>query len=616
MKRFRAWVLVLAGCAFPGCGGQEAATQPALARVVSHAEGYRDVIKDGLCQARGEDLLLDDMEDNDYLIADAEGRLASWFTFNPGCTQFPIGDKTNAFKMIPGGADDSRYMAATIGKGCQASWSGGGFGFQFLSHVEVKGGVFDSTPCASGYDASGLDGIAFDIAVWRDDTDADPPAADPQGVRRSVRVQVCTSDVKNFNCHGYNLTLPDDEWHTVRLTWKQLQQEDWAASTQKVAFNPSRLDKIQWKATVPTFHFAIDNLKFQKGSAHTPPLKSHIRGISYESLETDYHNWKARHLFTCPDGRAEVMINRNFGTGTSESTGYGLLLAVAMNDQATFGALLQGFHKRKNTHGLMAWSFPVCGDALDDANSAADADLDIAMALVLASQKGWKGADYAGLGKVLITAIKDFATTTCNSKLTVLKLGDAWGGCKEQTQYLNPSYFSPAFYREFGKFIPEQAAFWTKLAQDSYQLLGQYQSKMDGLVPDWGFSDGSLREPSKYGYEACRVPMRIATDFLWHTSADAGRVLTNLYSLVDSVGGPYETTLYAASAKDLNSCMLGGLALTAIAGNPAQVAPWVDQWLGTILHAPTDTLGDNPYFQGTMRLFYLLLATGYFAPLS
>ena len=611
MRAGNAWVWVVGTMMTAACMSQEPQrAAEAVAAITRPLEGGK---RTGQCQAGGKDLLLDDMEDNDYHVSTAEGRLGIWYTFNGGgCNQYPLGDKKTAFQMTAGG-QGGKYMAATAGKSCQAGWSGGGFGFQFLSELEVKNNEFVSTPCKDGYNASAYDGVSFDLRIWKGETDPDCQSADPMGVRRGIRFQVCTRDVTNFNCHGFFVSLTDDNWHTIKLPWKLLQQEEWGSSTQKVSFNPARLDAIQWKASAQNFHLAVDNVRFLEGTQHAAPQKVYVGAITREALETEFDIWKSRHLSHCADGRAEVVYNRNSYQAVSEGTGYGMLLAATLDDRGTFDRLLKGFLKRKNGHGMMAWSFGLCNDSVYDWNAASDADLDIAMALILASRKGWTGDfQYGQLARDLITAIQNNAISYCTNGLAVIRLGDTWGGCKDQGQHLNPSYFSPAFYREFGRFVPDQADTWNRLANDAYKLLRQYQEKMDNLVPDWAFSDGSPKDPVKYGYEACRVPMRIATDFIWNGSGDARGVLDGIYDTVNQLGGPKNATQYVGTVLDINSCMLGGFTVSALPSHADQVGRYSDEWLGAIMHSPTESVGDNPYFQGTIRLIYLALISGHF----
>jgi endo-1,4-beta-D-glucanase Y len=251
---------------------------------------------------------------------------------------------------------------------------------------------------------------------------------------------------------------------------------------------------------------------------------------------------------------------------------------------------------------MMSWNFSVCGGS-QDSGGATDGDLDIAMALILADAK-WGG--YRTQAEVLISALKQYATASCDGR-RVLRPGDRWGSCADNVdKRLNPSYFSPAYYRAFAAYVPNQADFWNGLVDDTYALLAVYQQRMSGLLPDWSYSDGSTA--GAYGYEACRVPWRIATDYAWSGDVRAKTLLQGLRSWAATRGGPGQ----AASEK--NSCFVGGFALTALAEGQAEADAWFASWLSAIPQGPDPSMGDNPYYQGTLRPLYMAVAGGLFLP--
>jgi hypothetical protein len=182
-----------------------------------------------------------------------------------------------------------------------------------------------------------------------------------------------------------------------------------------------------------------------------------------------------------------------------------------------------------------------------------------------------------------------------------------WGGCRDgYDQRLNPSYFAPGYYRVFASYLPNQADFWNDLTRDTYVLMNMYQKNMGGLLPDWSYSNGAT--VGSYGYEACRVPWRIGTDFAWHGSSEASSVLKNLFDYASSRGGP------AQSMDQKNSCFIGGMALTATARDQGTADQWYREWISSIPQSPDPQVGDGPYYQGTLRVLYLLLAGGLLQP--
>lgn len=544
----------------------------------------------GSCEAKGQNALIDDMEDGDARISGSEGRLGVWYTFNPGasCQQTPESTTMNRFVMSRDNFQSSRFVAATQGKGCEANgWAGGGMGFHFAA--EDPGLGFDPINCANGYDASAFKGLSFALKS-----------------SSNVRVQVCTLDVTDYNCHGYEIATEDQAWRNITIPWSQLLQEDWGHASKFVPFNPARIVSLQFKATTPQFALAVDDVKFLQAetggdsSGNGPWYAYKPQDIYRGQLKTEYENWKAKYFVDCGDGSAD--IRKDGSEAVSEGTGYGMLMAVNMDDRQAFDRLTTGFQKRRNLRGMMSWQFAVCGGVLGE-DAATDGDLDIAMALVMADRK-WGG--YRFVAEPLITALKQHATSECDGRL-VLRPGDMWGGCRDSSdQRLNPSYFAPGYYRVFASYLPSQADFWNELIRSSYELLALYQGSMGSLLPDWSYANGET--VGSYGYEACRVPWRIGTDFAWHGATEASTVLNKIYDYAHARGGP------AKSMDQKNSCFIGGLALTATARDQYAADQWYREWISNIPQASNPEVGDNPYYQGTLRVLYLLLAGGMLQP--
>jgi endo-1,4-beta-D-glucanase Y len=275
-----------------------------------------------------------------------------------------------------------------------------------------------------------------------------------------------------------------------------------------------------------------------------------------------------------------------------------MLLASMAEDRSTFDALASGFEKRKNGRGMMSWKFAVCG-GVTSGGAATDADLDIAMALIKADRQ-WGG--YRTRAEMLVSALKQFGTASCNG-LTVLRPGDNWGACQDAyDKRINPSYFAPGYFREFAAYVPNQADFWLGLTNDAYTLLAKFQQANSGLFPNWGYVDGTSLDG--YGYDACRVPWRIATDYAWSGNASAKALLVAMHDAVVQRGG------LRAAASEHNSCFLGGFALTAGAVSQSETDQWTADWINAIPQGPDGSMGDNPYFQGTLRVLDLALASG------
>jgi endo-1,4-beta-D-glucanase Y len=111
---------------------------------------------------------------------------------------------------------------------------------------------------------------------------------------------------------------------------------------------------------------------------------------------------------------------------------------------------------------------------------------------------------------------------------------------------MNPSYLSPASYREFAKV--DTGDNWTAVVNSSYDFLAKAmasnldKSKSNGFPPDWVLMDrttGALTAPTtagldtNYGYDAIRTPWRLALDYKWNDDSRAKTLLQKMSFLDD-----------------------------------------------------------------------------------
>jgi len=257
--------------------------------------------------------------------------------------------------------------------------------------------------------------------------------------------------------------------------------------------------------------------------------------VTNSDARAAYDTWKAAHLEDCSGGVWRVRWeNDRPDASVSEGIGYGMLLTVSYGDRAAFDGLLAYAKKMHDDNGLMHWLRYGC-DAHRDTkysgspdNSASDADLDLAMSLLMAKCK-WGDARYGDEATPVINAIRKNMFMEVNG-LHVLQPGDSsWfndlgSGC------INYSYLAPAYYRAFAKHVPADADYWNKAAEDTYELLAKASNSSTGLVRNWGSVSGgsatsdcfnAYKRADSYGSDAARTPWRIATDYLWFEAPKA-----------------------------------------------------------------------------------------------
>jgi endo-1,4-beta-D-glucanase Y len=242
---------------------------------------------------------------------------------------------------------------------------------------------------------------------------------------------------------------------------------------------------------------------------------------------------------------------------------------------------------------LLAWRWGRLPDGswgVLDANSATDGDLDYALALALAHRRGWQAPpglpDYREEAHRVMADILAKEVVALTEGELLLTPGN-WHELKPP-YLVNPSYFSPAAYRLFaqagpgqwqpsGKISPQEGlspasplmgegggggdkklsplpltpshpgrgdsipeAVWERMRQSTYKLLGQLTQGLGsqtgvGLFPDWCRVDatgGLAPAPGKdtrFGWEAVRLPYRLALDGLWFKEPRAAQLLTDKF---------------------------------------------------------------------------------------
>ncbi len=257
------------------------------------------------------------------------------------------------------------------------------------------------------------------------------------------------------------------------------------------------------QATAQEFKFP-QNLTYPYG--HMPST------FSTENFEKWYSRYKASNLL--PSCNGGIAVNTDNGVKV-EAMGWAMIIAAYMGDKSTFDGLYKFYKSKIQSHGMMAWLCS-CG-GISDAGSASDGDLDVAFSLLVATWQ-W-GDEYREEAAKTIKTVKKLITSCSGTSVIVggYSGNNPYGGC-DQTDI---SYYTPAFFREFAKFTGDSA--WSKLADDTYIILNNAANDNTGLVPDWHTWKGgqSPGRNYRYSFDACRVPWRIALDYLWNGNEEA-----------------------------------------------------------------------------------------------
>lgn len=276
---------------------------------------------------------------------------------------------------------------------------------------------------------------------------------------------------------------------------------------------------------------------------------------SQEMLDSLWQNYKESYVDPA-SGRTFDTQNNN--DTTSEGESYTMLRAVWMDDQATFDASWSWTQKNLQhpTDHLFSWLYGNEGNgtegiitAQNGQNSASDADTDIALALVFAYSR-WQDPAYLQSAMQIIPNIWKYDVFTVGGKPYLGASDLAAQPVAEEA--VNPSYFNPYAYRIFAVLDPGQN--WNGLTQTSYALLeNSMSSPLDknasaDLPPDWvdvNTATGALSAPvasgqaTTFGYDALRVPFRLALDWEWYHDPEDQTILQQM-SFLGSTWGEHQ----------------------------------------------------------------------------
>lgn len=333
-------------------------------------------------------------------------------------------------------------------------------------------------------------------------------------------------------------------------------------------------------------------------------------GKSTDAAEA-YTTWKSKYVKACGSNFRVGFDNIN--ETVSEGIAYGMLLSVYAGDKPLFDGLW-GYYKANTNGKFMHWKIGGCSGILG-ANGATDAELDAAMALIVAEDQ-WPSAsiDYIKEAKDLIGLIKQYEMDP-NTKQTWN--GDGWPQGNNR-DCRNPSYFSPAYYREFARVTGD--AFWTGAADVSDTYLIKNRNANTGLVSNWSDPNATPNDCNntglEYGYDACRNPWRMATDVLWHGAgtAKAGTDICNKIAnwasgdIMNKFKGPRDMAGAAKSQSYANGTFLSTFTVGLMGTS--------DDFMSDLEEGYDKTVALNlqyeKYFGETLRALMLFVMSGNF----
>ncbi|MGH2734183.1 MAG: glycosyl hydrolase family 8 [Actinomycetota bacterium] len=216
--------------------------------------------------------------------------------------------------------------------------------------------------------------------------------------------------------------------------------------------------------------------------------------------------------YVATDGR--VVRHDQGGDTVSEGQAYAMLLAAGLRNRERFRTVW--WWTRTNLQrpdGLLSWHW-ADGEVVDP-ESAADADLDAARALLLAAEK-FGEPSYLRDARRLAEAIMANERVSVDGRALVV--AGPWG--RPAPHVFNPSYFSPRAHALLGAATDDER--WSTSRHLGYELIEQLRGEQGPLPPDWSkvSPEGDAwavpaprtYEGVRYSYDAMRLPLRLAQD--------------------------------------------------------------------------------------------------------
>jgi len=265
--------------------------------------------------------------------------------------------------------------------------------------------------------------------------------------------------------------------------------------------------------------------------------------------EAAFAKWKTD-LLTSDGANGALRVRRPNSSGAqvnstvSEGIAYGMLIAVYMDDQATFDGLWKYALQWLDENGLMHWYINAEGTMPLGTGAASDGDEDMAFAHLMAHER-WGGGgslaeSYQTYATRLIGLIWDHEID--HGRGDILTPGDGFA----DGSVINISYFAPAFFRAFGRASGDEAG-WGRSVDASYDAIEAAlnptnQNEDNGLVPAWSTPAGvptvppGTSHPIHHQLDSCRTPFRLAQDYCWYGEPRALAYLDKINSFHSSVG--------------------------------------------------------------------------------
>ncbi|HEV9036010.1 MAG TPA: glycosyl hydrolase family 8 [Puia sp.] len=408
---------------------------------------------------------------------------------------------------------------------------------------------------------------------------------------------------------------------------------------------------------------------------HTPYLggailPDHIgRSAMDDTVRSFYRQWKQHYILPgCAPDEKYVWFEGTSGRNicVSEGQGYGMMIVALMagfdsTAQETFDDLFRYVqsHPSTTSPNLMAWTQTrYCRSV--DGGTATDGDMDIAYALLLADAQWGRNSNIPYRQKA-IERIEAIRREEINPVTYTVMEADAETPGSRDYFDMRPSDFMPDHIRAFREATGDPR--WDSVLNNNYLLLRYMQDTYSpdaGLVPDFiknirlrpgqGY-DGAPSAPrgdgdetmtateeevsatpaqpnyleskydGKYNFNACRVPWRIAADYLVSGDKRAADFLSRINPWIRQTtsGNPDNISAgYNLSGEDLPHRYFEALCFIC----PFAVAAMTDahhqEWLNRLWdYIVGFKMKDFDYYDNSIKMIDLIILSGnYWSPVA
>lgn len=346
-----------------------------------------------------------------------------------------------------------------------------------------------------------------------------------------------------------------------------------------------------------------------------------------------YNQWKSRYAKPAKaKGQRYIWFERPGGKQcVSEGQGYGMIITALMagtdaSAKITFDELFRYYHAHPARAGqyLMSWAQDYQGINTDH-SSATDGDMDIAYSLLLADKQwGSKGAiNYQKEAKALLADIMKYEI---NQKSFTILLSNETEPDSKDYYDTRTSDFMPSHFKAFK--IATGDIRWDKVTANTYKLFAAMQQKYSpdaGLLPDFIQQVNHNPHPAKamyleskydgcYNYNACRVPWRVAVDYLLYGDARAKAFVRPINNWIRSTtsGNPDNISAgYTLAGNDLPTRHFEALSFIAPFAVAASIDTKNQQWLNHVWdYLVNFKLKDYDYYDNSIKMLDMIILSG------